>query len=254
MKVALFGGTFDPVHSGHLAVARAVQQHFGLQRVLFVPAATPPHKRHLALTPFSHRYAMLALATLGEKRFLPSLLESPELRGQAPDYTLETVRRFKKSLPRKERVFFIIGIDAFLDIAKWYEPEALLRECEFIVVSRPGFSLADVAKALPESIRPANGAIAAFEKQPPRGDLILPGATLHLLDNVAENISATQVRIAAATGRGLTRYVPAPVAEYIKKFGLYKEPPSARGPIAAAGRGTGLQVIHGGRHPRSEAR
>jgi nicotinate-nucleotide adenylyltransferase len=253
MNVALFGGTFDPVHSGHLAVARAAQQRFALKRVLFVPAAVPPHKRYSNVTPFSHRYAMLALATLGEKNFIPSLLESPELRGPAPDYTLDTVRRFKKTLSVKDRVFFIIGIDAFTAIATWHEPEALLRECEFIVVSRPGFSLADVANALPESIRPVGGAVAAFEKQPARGDIVLKGATIHLLDNVAANVSATQVRTAVATGRGLARYVPASVAEYIKKFGLYKET-SARGKTTAAGHSSGLQVIHGGRIPRSEAR
>jgi nicotinate-nucleotide adenylyltransferase len=253
MNVALFGGTFDPVHSGHLMVARAAQQRFSLKRVLFVPAAVPPHKRDSNITPFSHRYAMLALATLGERDFLPSLLESPELRGHAPDYTLDTVRRFKKTLSRKDRVFFIIGIDAFSAIATWHEPEALLRECEFIVVSRPGFSLADVAKALPESIRPAEGAVAAFKEQPARGDIVLSGATIHLLDEVAVKISATQVRTAAASGRGLSRYVPPQVAEYIKKFGLYKES-SARGKVPAAGHSSGLQVIHGGRIPRSEAR
>jgi nicotinate-nucleotide adenylyltransferase len=251
MNVALFGGTFDPVHSGHLTVARAAQQRFGLKRVLFVPAAVPPHKRDSNITPFSHRYAMLALATLGEKDFMPSLLESPELRGQAPDYTLDTVRRFKKTLSRNDRVFFIIGIDAFRAIATWHEPEALLRECEFIVVSRPGFSLADVAKALPESIRPAEAAVAAFDKQPAQGDIVLKGATIHLLDDVSAKVSATQVRSAVATGRGLARYVPAPVSDYIKKFGLYKDNPARS--KAPAGH-SGLQVIHGGRLPRSEAR
>ena len=127
MNVALFGGTFDPIHRGHLAVAKAAQREYGIKQVLFVPSATPPHKH--PLTPYIHRYAMVALQVAGQKGMMPSLLESPEQLGEnAMAYSIETVRRVRAELKRNDRLFFIIGIDAFLDLAKWREPVALLRE------------------------------------------------------------------------------------------------------------------------------
>ena len=98
----------------------------------------------------------------------------------------------------------------------------MLRECEFIVASRPGYSLADVANALPESLRPKASVTAPFAKQPAKGQVILPGATIHLLDGVHQNVSATAIRDAAAAKRPLGKFVPAAVADYIKKMGLYR--------------------------------
>ena len=118
--------------------------------------------------------------------------------------------------------FFLIGIDAFRDIAKWREAEALFQECEFIVASRPGYSLADVANALPEKLRPAPAVTKPFQKQAAKGDLVLPGVTIHLLEGVNQDVSATAIREAAAKGKSLAKYVDPMVAEYIKKMGLYK--------------------------------
>ncbi len=223
MNVAIFGGTFDPVHRGHLAVAGAAQRAYELGRIYFVPADIPPHKQRAAITPYYHRYAMLALATQGEKAFIPSLMEAPgEEARRTPSFTLDTVRRFRALLPKSDRLFFLIGIDAFLDIAKWHEPEALLREVDFIVSSRPGFSLADVARALPASLRPAEALTRPFQKQPATGDLALGGVTLHLLAGVEEKVSASQVRAAAAEGRAIGRLLDERVVEYIRKMHLYK--------------------------------
>lgn len=223
MNVAIFGGTFDPIHRGHLAVASAARQRFDLKRIYFVPADIPPHKQKARFSPFHHRYAMVALAVQGENEFLPSLMEAPgEEALRPPSFSIETVRRFRSFLPRSDRLFFLIGIDAFLDIAKWREPEALLRETEFIVAARPGFSLADVANALPESLRPAQEVAKPFRKQPATGDVVLGGVTLHLLADTHENVSATQVRAAAAAGRATARWLPDSVAEYIRKTHLYK--------------------------------
>src|SRR5690242_19890125 len=140
MNVAIFGGTFDPVHRGHLAVARAAQRTCKLGRIYFVPADVPPHKQRQPITDFEHRYAMLAIALRGEKNFVPSLIES---RGQEkrPNYTLDTVRRFKNILAKNDRLFFILGIDMFESIGTWYKPQELMREVELIVVSRPGYKL-----------------------------------------------------------------------------------------------------------------
>lgn len=225
MNVALFGGTFDPIHFGHVAVARAAQQRCKLARVYFVPANTPPHKPGGRVTPYHHRYAMVALATQGEKDLVPSLLEAPDVEGRSrygANYSIDTVRRFKATLKKSDRLFFLIGIDAFLDIANWREPEALLRECEFIVVSRPGFSLAEVAGALPESMRPAEEVLKPFRKQAAEGDIVLGGATIHLLAGVEEKASATKVRQAIAQGRSIARWVSPAVAEYIMKTRLYR--------------------------------
>ncbi len=239
MNVALFGGTFDPVHLGHLAVARAAVERFGLRRVYFVPAYIPPHKLSQPVTAFVHRYAMVVLATAGEKALVPSLLEGPEARpAHGANYSIDTVRRLKQQLGKSDRLFFLIGIDAFLQISTWREPQALLREVEFIVVSRPGFSLGDLGEALPEGVRPAENVRKAMRQQPARGDVVLPGATIHLLENVAEKVSATQIRSAATKGRPLDKLVGAEVAEYIRKQQLYHD--------EAAGR-HGLKVLPGGK-------
>jgi nicotinate-nucleotide adenylyltransferase len=223
MNVALFGGTFDPVHLGHVAVARAAAERFGLKRVYFVPAHVPPHKLAQPITAYGHRYAMVTLATMGDKRFVPSLLESPEHHSEhSVNYSIDTVRRFKMGLGKKDRLFFLIGIDAFLEIGTWHEPEALLREVEFVVVGRPGFSLADVGSALPKSMRPPAAVTDALRKQPLAGDIVLPGATIHLLKGLAENVSATQIRSTAQDGRRLDKLVGTPVAEYIRKEELYR--------------------------------
>lgn len=233
MNIGLFGGTFDPIHKGHTALAQAARGRCQLGRILFVPTNVPPHKAAQPVASYFHRYAMTALAITGEKAFVPSLLESPGefvlqdkkgARGTtvfAPNYSIDTVRRFKRELKKSDRLFFLIGIDAFKDIAKWREPEALFSECEFIVASRPGYSLADVASSLPEKLRPREEVTRPFAKQPAKGDLVLPGLALHLLDDVNQNISATAVRAAIAAKRPIKRFVPESVEEYIKKEGLY---------------------------------
>jgi nicotinate-nucleotide adenylyltransferase len=219
MRVSLFGGTFDPVHLGHMAVARAAAEKFDLGRVYFAPADLPPHKQKRRLTDFQHRFAMLALATVDDPRFVPSLLDAHT--GQ-PNYSLNTVRRLKSALKKSDKLYFLIGIDAFKDISTWYKPVELLAEVEFIVVSRPGYSLADVGRALPDPLRPA-GAMLHAVRQQAEGTIALPSATIHLLGEVHEKFSSTQIRAAAPhkSVKQLSRYVPRLVAEYIKKEHLY---------------------------------
>jgi nicotinate-nucleotide adenylyltransferase len=236
MNIGLLGGTFDPIHHGHLALARAAKERFDLGRIHFVPANVPPHKQSRTVTSYFHRYAMVVLATTGEKAFVPSVLEAPgavsdsapaskgrAAKDTAPNYTIDTVKRLKESLKKIDRVFFLIGMDAFSEIAHWHQAEALFRECEFIVASRPGYSLADVANALPEKIRPPKSVSQPFAKQPATGDLVLSGATIHLLENVHQAVSATAIREAVVAKKPLRKFVDAAVEEYIKKEGLYLE-------------------------------
>jgi nicotinate-nucleotide adenylyltransferase len=233
MNIGLFGGTFDPIHKGHLALAQAARERCQLGTIYFVTANLSPQKSTQPVASYFHRYAMTALATGGEKAFVPSLLEAPgefvlhdkkSTRGAVattPSYSIDTIRKLKATLRKSDRLFFLIGIDAFKDIAKWREPEALFAECEFIVASRPGYSLADVATALPESLRPRAAVTRPFSKQPAKGDLVLPGATVHLLDDINQNISATAIRSAVAAKKPIRKFVPENVEEYIKKEGLY---------------------------------
>lgn len=237
MNLGFFGGSFDPIHRGHIALARAAVERCSLRQVLFVPVGVPPHKQSQPLTAFVHRYTMVTLAVQGEKGFVPSLLEAlpevgirapgqpkPGVPAQAvPNYSIDTVRRLKKTLKKSDRLFFLVGIDAFRDIAKWRESRALLAECEFIVASRPGYWLRDVAESLPEGLRPPESVTKPFQKQPATGDLVLPGLSIHLLEGVRQDVSATTIRAAAAQGKPLARWLDPRVAEYVKKTGLYRE-------------------------------
>jgi nicotinate-nucleotide adenylyltransferase len=238
MNIGLFGGTFDPIHRGHVAVAKAALERCKLNRIYFVPANIPPHKQKQPLTAFVHRFAMLALATAEEKAFVPSLLEAPveeagatPIRKNAksgsndeakPNYTIDTVRRLKSSFKASDKLYLLIGMDAFADIAKWHQAEELFREVVFVVAGRPGYSLADVANALPEKLRPREEVTKPFHKQPATGDLVLPGATIHLLGDLKQPASATAIREAAAAGKPMGKFVEPAVGEYIRKMGLYR--------------------------------
>jgi len=229
MNIGLFGGTFDPTHRGHMALARAAEEKFSLRQIHFVPANAPPHKQKQPLTPYLHRFTMLSLATAENKNWIPSLLEAPKGlsvesgdKTAGPNYSIDTVRKLRAGLKSADRVFFLIGIDAFLEIQTWREPLALFAECAFIVASRPGHSLADVANALPETLRPKSAATEPFKKHPAQGDLLLPGVTVHLLDSLQYAISATAIREAAKAGRPLGKLVDPALAAYIKKQNLYR--------------------------------
>lgn len=231
MNIGLFGGTFDPIHKGHIALAQAAKERCQLAKIYFVPANQSPHKNSQPVVSYFHRYAMTTLATGAEKAFVASLLEAPGeaapnqkgSRGTAPtpNYSIDTIRKLKHALKKIDKLFFLIGIDAFKDIAKWRESEALFAECAFIVASRPGYSLADVAAALPEKLRPREEVTKPFSKQPAKGDLVLPGVTLHLLDDMNVKVSATEIRAALAAKKPIKKFVPENVEEYIKKEGLY---------------------------------
>jgi nicotinate-nucleotide adenylyltransferase len=226
MNIALFVGTFDPIHRGHLNVARAAAERFKLREVWFVPADIPPHKQKAPVTVYYHRYAMVSLALAGEKRFVPSLLEAPDCEAggkeRRPSYSIETVRRVKSMLGTRDRLYFLIGIDAFREIATWYKAEELLGECEFIVAARPGYALGDVVGSLPKSLRPKDCDVASLQKQNKARLLELPGVCLHLLPETHEDVSATQIRTATKRGAALKKLVPDSVAEYIYKERLYR--------------------------------
>jgi nicotinate-nucleotide adenylyltransferase len=214
-SVALFGGTFDPVHTGHIAVAQAAQRRFHLDAIHFIPSSRPPHKSLRELTPFVHRYAMVALACTDHPGFLPSLAEAP-VSGAASHvfYTIDTVRRFRREHP-DDHLFFIIGADQFLEIPTWKNYESLLDACDFIIASRPGFRLDALRLVIPPGkLDPSPGQDSHR--------IVLRRSTVHLLATVASHVSSTEVRERLERGQGIHALVPARVQEYILGQALYR--------------------------------
>ena len=195
-RIALYGGTFDPVHSGHVEIARKVLELFEIEKVLFIPAQVAPHKVGRPVTEPIHRYAMLALATQNDPQLSISTFEL-----DAPDrrYTVDTVEHFRGELAGSAELFFIMGADSWSEITTWREWERLLTTINHIVVTRPGHK---VDQTLP-----------------------VPGARVLFTDAVMKDVSATNIRRLAAAGRfaELAQLVPDPVAEYIRKYELYRD-------------------------------
>jgi len=187
MRIAIFGGTFDPVHQGHLTVAREAVTQFSLSKVLFVVAAKPPHKTGNHITDFEHRYRMVELACQGEADFIPSRIEE----GDEISYSIRTVQKVKALVGAEGSVYFIIGADAFAEIQTWYRWSEVVRETRFIVVTRPG-----------------------------HGYSVPPGAVVERLDTLALPVSSSEIR--ATLSRGETpAEVPSLVLRYIREHGLY---------------------------------
>ncbi|MFQ5664063.1 MAG: nicotinate-nucleotide adenylyltransferase [Terriglobia bacterium] len=216
LRLGLFGGTFDPIHNGHLAVARAARRRFRLDRIYFIPCGRPPHKDRPGLTPYLHRFTMVALACMGARGFLPSLLEAgPDLRGRRRYYSIQTVRRVRGRGGRRAQLYFLLGADAFLYLPTWKNFRQLMRLCDFIVANRPGFDWRRTRPGLPAALG-ARGGNAS-------GRIIrLPHSTIHFLRGVHVDISATQIRRTARRGQGFGDRVPPRVKDYIEKMKLYQ--------------------------------
>jgi nicotinate-nucleotide adenylyltransferase len=214
MNIAIFGGTFDPIHAGHLAAARAAQRRLHLDRVLFIPTGTPPHKIHDHLTDYAHRYAMVSLVCAGDPRFVPSTVESPAVDG-SPRYSIDTVRKIRRKLRLHDRLFFLVGADAFLDLPYWKEFRRLLDLVEFIVVSRPGFAVDALRQVPPPDLLPAR---RLAQKA---GTIRLRHGAVHLLPGVDAPMASRDIRQAVRARKPITGLVPKLVEEYILKEGLY---------------------------------
>jgi len=221
-RIALYGGTFDPVHVGHTAVARGLLELFALDGVLFVPAYVAPHKRDRRVSPALDRHAMLALATQGERRFRVS---SVEIEAPERPYTVETLTRFlESSSARSERLFFVMGADSWEEITTWREWERVLTMCDHLVVTRPGYELgrSHVTEEIRGRVVDARGASRELVEE----ELAKAGGPRVYLTDVARvDLAATDVRLAAASQKAgaLEGLVAPSVAEYISKYGLYVE-------------------------------
>lgn len=220
-RIALYGGTFDPVHTGHIAVAQGLSKIFALAEVLFIPADVAPHKRIKSVTPALHRYAMLALATQAEPGLRVSTIE---LDAPERPYTFETLTRMQESLGNEAQLFFIMGADSWMEITTWREWERVLELSNHIVVTRPGYELS--AEHVTPDIRARIVDLRGQEKERAAAGIERSdGARIYVTDAVSMDISATEIRQAVREGREtawLKRVQPS-VADYIRKYGLYKE-------------------------------
>jgi nicotinate-nucleotide adenylyltransferase len=218
-RIAIYGGTFDPVHNGHLEVARSVSQLFAIDEFLFLPALVAPHKQASQVTSSSHRYAMLALATRHDARIFISTFE---LEGPGRQYTVDTLFHFRSRLGAAADLFFVMGADSWAEITTWREWQRLLSLAHLIVVTRPGHevSASHVGQELAARMVDLRGA----SRQ--RGSLLhdTPEPRIFVTDAVMAAVSATEVRQAAREGRDerLTQLVPLEVAAYIRKYELYR--------------------------------
>ena len=204
MHLCFFGGTFDPPHRGHILAARAAADRFALDRVLLVPANIPPHKSATPITDYAQRLAMVQIAVriAADPRLQASDIESPANTSGRTNYSLHTIQRLRESMSSDDKLFFLLGADAFKDLNSWHHPVELAKLCEFIVVSRPRYDFATALAALPTDLRSV--------------------LTTHTIDTVMEDVSATQVRETVSQGRPLDGLVSNEIAAYIHTHGLYK--------------------------------
>jgi nicotinate-nucleotide adenylyltransferase len=199
-RIGFFGGSFDPPHRGHLMVAQAAAKAFALDRVLLVPTGRQPLKPDGATASFADRLEMVRLLCGDARGLEASSLDAPRTDAQ-PNYTVGTLARMQGELGTEAAIFVIVGVDAFLELPRWREPDELLRLAEWIVVTRPGFALQQLNDMdLTSSQR----------------------ARIHLLDGIAEEVSATVIRNALHEGRDCSEFVPTAVLDYIMQHHLYE--------------------------------
>lgn len=221
MKLGVLGGTFDPLHLGHLHVARQSKKLFGLAEVHFVVASAPPHKQ--AGIALHHRFAMVCLATAGSRDFIPSLVE---LEAPASPYSIHTLAKLARRLNRNPRdLHFIAGGDSLLDVSRWKKGSELLCRYNFVFVERPGIEEADLSGALPlrirSRLRDLRGMGSSKVRDSVRREERSSETRIFVVDLGAPDISSSQIRSLAAAGRRFRHLVPATVHEYIQKLRVY---------------------------------
>jgi len=199
-RIAIMGGTFDPVHYGHLVTAEAVRDKFNIERVLFVPTGNPPHKNNKKVTPSEHRYLMTVLATVTNSYFDVSRIE---IDRTGYTYTIDTINELKKFVSEDTIIYFITGADAVHQILAWKDTEKLFNICEFIAVTRPGYNK-------DELFREVEGLKSRFESK------------IHFLEVPSLDISSSDIRNRIKEGNSIKYMLPEEVENYIYKFELYK--------------------------------
>jgi nicotinate-nucleotide adenylyltransferase len=215
MRIGLFGGTFDPIHWGHLRSAEEVREAFLLDRVLFIPTSKPPHKRGQTTTPAHDRLAMVHLAVAKNPRFKVSTVE---IRRAGVSYSIDTVRYFANRTKGQNDLFFVLGLDAFREIETWKDFTELFSLCNFIVTSRPGSRDSDPLRGTSVAVRKLF--CYDFEGKMYRHQ---SGTSLQFLQLTDFAVSASAIREKVREGKSIRYLVPSAVEAYISKRGLYRE-------------------------------
>jgi nicotinate-nucleotide adenylyltransferase len=221
MRIAFFGGTFDPPHRGHIAIARAAISRLALDQVLVAPVATQPLKGGSGHSSFADRLAMVRLAVVGEPGLTASDLDAALPSGE-PNYTFDTLQRLRGRLQPQDKLFCLLGADSFLTLRRWHQCAELVVFCDFIVAARPGFSLAQVNAALPKEVENLGE-----HREAGLTRFTLLGASgqkseLFMLPDLDQDISATEIRAALAEGSEQQTVLAPAVAEYIQSHALYR--------------------------------
>ena len=230
MRIGIMGGTFDPIHLGHLRAAEEIYWAFGLDRIIFVPAARPPHKEEVVAASAMHRYEMVSLATV----FTPYFTVSPiELQREGKSYSVETVREFQRLSGPDTNLYFVVGVDAFLEMSEWREAKELLTLARVIVTARPGWRLDEVEHLLaPEQRRllghPTFKYLKVSEVDPERVEEAPAPRQVLLVEVVSLDIASREIRQLVEEGRSIRHLVPDTVAAYMAKNRLYQRPTRAR--------------------------
>jgi nicotinate-nucleotide adenylyltransferase len=200
VKTGVLGGTFDPIHNGHLGIAGVACRQLGLERVLFVPAREPWLKGDRGIAPSLHRVEMIKLAILSDSRYNISYVD---LEREGPSYTVDTLSDLRRELGSDAELYFILGMDALEGLAGWREPNRIVDMCHLVVARRPGVAMIDL-KALEAG---------------------LPGISekIVVIDNELYDVNSTEIRQRVAAGRSIEGLAPDAVARYIRENGLYLE-------------------------------
>jgi len=221
MRLGLLGGSFNPIHRCHLSIAQAAQRLLPLDRVLFIPTGDPPHKQPGTLAPAHHRYRMVQLAIQDEPAFT---LTDIEIRRSGKSYSIDTVRALHAQYGPGTELFFLIGLDAFIDIPSWKQADQLLDLCNFVVISRPSTRFLQVASMPFFSGLPTDELRALDEGRRERAEVpIRNGRALTCLRLPPCDSSASDIRTRIADGRPLANLLPPLVESYILREGLYRE-------------------------------
>ncbi|MCJ7775613.1 MAG: nicotinate-nucleotide adenylyltransferase [Desulfobulbaceae bacterium] len=214
MKLGILGGTFDPIHLGHLRTAEEIGQELGLEKVYLIPSASPPHKTSEPVAPFHHRLTMARLA-VGDS----SLLEILDLEGKRPgfSYSIETLREFHHIFSPDPELFFILGIDAFLEIKTWKEYQKLFYYAHFVIIERAGFRPRDLEAFL------LSIGLNVRKTKLPDVFSVSSGNTVVLRAPTLMDISSTRIRELVAEGKSIRFLLPEMVRNYIMEKGLYRD-------------------------------
>lgn len=219
-KIGLFGGTFNPVHQGHLTAARDVQEQLNLDRLYFVPSALPPHKSNDPLVPAQQRLEMVRLAVGESNRFCVCDIE---IQRTGPSYSIDTVRQFRANIPAGGQLYFVLGMDAFLEIHTWKTFEALFDETACAVMSRPGTGQWTPSMRGYIQDYVANHISSAYRLSDKRDRLTHSRKkTIYLVSVTPVDISSSRLRAMIQAGQPIDAWVCPSVARYIETRGLYR--------------------------------